>query len=102
LITDTGELLVETNTPAQGAPFVDPKQEIVLESVREALDAELLDDFALFRMRVRGEALGAMAARRLGGSCTAGRVVVLQKSLSPMLDLAHEFAEWGGACRVAE
>ncbi len=49
LITDTGELLLEPAT------LVDPQADALLEPLREALDGELLDDFARFCGRLKGE-----------------------------------------------
>ena len=55
LITDTGELLVDRAHPADREPSVDPRADALLQPLREALDGELLDDFARFCMRCKGE-----------------------------------------------
>lgn len=61
LILDTGELLVEPQTPDDAEQReehespVDPRSDALLEPLRGALDAELLDDFARFLKRIKGE-----------------------------------------------
>jgi len=57
LITDTGELLVEPKSPGQWESPVDPREDALLEPLRQVLDGELLDDFARFCMRIKGEVL---------------------------------------------
>ncbi len=57
LITDTGELLVEPRPPGQRDGPVGSWQDALLEPLREALDGELLDDFARFCMRIKGDPL---------------------------------------------
>jgi hypothetical protein len=54
---DTGELLVEPKSPGQWDAPVNPKKDALLAPLREALDAELLDDFARLCMRVKGDLL---------------------------------------------